>query len=314
VVNVPSLTEATSSRRIAVVGAPSSIGIRPYDDGQERHLNRAPGVLRERGLVTRLNAIDLGDVMPPPYKDFARPAGRPRNEGEVFAYSRALAERVMAAKSGRFCLVLGGDCSIVLGCLHGARRKTGDAIGLVYIDAHADFATTQESRTGSVASMCLAMAVGRGDSLLSRLGGDTPLVDPRHVAIVGRRDDHEWYGSSSLSELGVVDLPDATLRSSDPLDVAQSALAPVTAPGVRGFWIQLDADVINPAAMPAVDSPEPGGLMPDQVVRFLTPLVRHPRALGLSLTIYDPALDPDRACARRLVHLLESALAAPALD
>jgi arginase len=83
---------------------------------------------------------------------------------------------------------------------------------------------------------------------------------------------------------------------------------------VRGFWIQLDADAINPAAMPAVDSPEPGGLMPDELIRMLTPLVQHPGALGMSLTIYDPALDPDRACARRLVHLLESVFAAPARD
>ena len=299
-------------RRVAVVGAPSSIGIRPYDDGQERHVNRAPAVLRERGLVERLNAIDLGDVMPPPYKDFARPARRPRNEAGVLAYSRAIAERVAAAKSGRFCLVLGGDCSIVLGSLLGARRKAGDSIGLVYVDAHADFATPQESLTGSVASMCLAMAVGRGDSPLARLGGEAPLVDPRHVAIVGRRDDHEWYGSSALAELGVVDLPDARLRAGDPLAVAHAALAPVTRSGVRGFWIQLDADVMNPDAMPAVDSPEPGGLMPDQLARVLEPLVTHPAALGLSLTIYDPALDPDRAGARKLIHLLESLLVGPA--
>ena len=43
---------------------------------------------------------------------------------------------------------------------------------------------------------------------------------------------------------------------------------------------------------------------------MLTPLVQHPRALGLSLTTYDPALDPDRSCARRLVNMLEALLGA----
>jgi hypothetical protein len=43
-------------------------------------------------------------------------------------------------------------------------------------------------------------------------------------------------------------------------------------------------------------------------VELLTPLVRHPRALGLELTIYDPGLDPDRSCAARLVTLLENVL------
>jgi arginase len=71
----------------------------------------------------------------------------------------------------------------------------------------------------------------------------------------------------------------------------------------------MDADVLNPIVMPAVDSPEPGGPMPAEIVDLLAPLVRHPRALGLSLTLYDPALDPDRSCARRLVGLLAALLA-----
>ena len=64
------------ARAIAVVGAPSNIGIRPYDDGAMRHLNRAPQVLRERDLIARLRAADLGDVAPPLYQDFVRPPNR----------------------------------------------------------------------------------------------------------------------------------------------------------------------------------------------------------------------------------------------
>jgi arginase len=70
----------------------------------------------------------------------------------------------------------------------------------------------------------------------------------------------------------------------------------------------LDADVINPTVMAAVDSPEPGGPTIKELVDLLIPLVRHPRALGLELTIYDPGLDPDRSCATRLVSLLENVL------
>lgn len=36
---------------VTIIGAPSSIGIRPYDDGERaRQLDRAPGVLRELGV------------------------------------------------------------------------------------------------------------------------------------------------------------------------------------------------------------------------------------------------------------------------
>src|SRR5262245_8264109 len=114
------------SRPIAIVGAPSSIGVRPYEDGVVRHINRAPSVLRGRGLVDRLRAIDVGDVAPPPYADFDRPEGRARNEAALVRYSRALGDRIAGAMAnGQFTVVLGGDCSIVLACLLAARRRAG---------------------------------------------------------------------------------------------------------------------------------------------------------------------------------------------
>jgi len=300
------------NRSIAIVGAPSSIGIRPYDSGEPRQLDRAPAVLRELGLVQRLGASDLGDVIPPAYRDYVRTPGRVRNEAEVGAYSRKLAERMAVATSnGRLAVVLGGDCSIVLGCLLGARHSTQGSVGLIYIDAHADFGTPEESHTGSAASMCLALAVGRGETPLARLSGDEALVHGRDVVLIGRRDAAEpWYGHAALAASRILDIPGAALSERGVTEVATAALLSLTSAGseLRGFWIHLDADVINPTVMPAVDSPEPGGMTINEVVDLLTPFVRHPRALGLELTIYDPGLDPDRSCATRLVTLLENLL------
>ena len=299
------------ARALTVLGAPSNIGVRPYDDGVARHLNRAPAVLRERGLISRLRAIDLGDVAPPAYRDFTRPLHGVRNEDRVIAYSLALSDRLSAAIAhGQFGVVLGGDCSIVLACLLAARKKAGDALGLVYVDAHADYATAEESRTGSAASMALALATGRGETPLARLAGRAALVRDQRTALIGRRDAHqEWYGLAALAASPILDVPSAQLQRDDGLYLAELTLDHVAGKDGRGFWIQVDADVLDPAAMAAVDSPEPGGLTPRELLRVLTPLVQHPRALGLSLTTYDPALDPDRSCARRLVNLLEALLA-----
>src|SRR6266705_611771 len=98
-------------RPLAIVGAPTSIGIKPYENGTPRGLDQAPATLRRLGLMARLGAEDAGDVLPLPYRDFIRPPARPRNEAEVVSYSLALAERVGSlVGAGRFPLVLGGDC------------------------------------------------------------------------------------------------------------------------------------------------------------------------------------------------------------
>lgn len=298
---------AAVTRPLVILGAPSNIGIRPYDDGVTRGLDRAPAVLREELSERRLRSRDMGDVLPPPYRDYVRTPGRARNEDSVIAYSRALADRIAAATRGdAFVLVLGGDCSIVLGNLLGVRRRE-KPVGLVYVDAHADFATPQESRTGSVASMCLALAVGRGETPLARLD-DEPLVRPDDVVLIGRRDHAEpWYGHAALEATPILDLPHREVVSRGLARTAAVALERLTRPA-GGFWIHLDADVFDPAVVPAVDSPVPGGLSLEQAVVLLTPLVRHPRARGLELTIYDPSLDSDRGSAARLAEFLSQIL------
>jgi arginase len=296
------------SRSISVVGAPSSIGIRPYDGGGARRLDLAPAVLREHGLVFRLGARDFGDVVPPPYRDFAREPGRVRNADGVATYTNALATRIAsAAYDGEFVLLLGGDCSIVLAGLLGMKRLGHERVGLVYIDAHADFATPETSYTGSAASMCLGLAVGRGATPLARLGGIAPLVRSEDVVVIGRRDELEEpvYDEGALRASTALDLTHATVRDQGAYATSRAALERVTRRELDGFWIHVDADVLDPSLIPAVDSPEPNGLLLDELAEVVTPLVRHPRALGLELTIYDPALDPDRTSAAKLTSLLE---------
>ena len=320
-------------RRVAVLGAPSSIGLRPNDQtGAPQDVNRAPQALRALGLNERLGATDLRDVLPPPYEDFERPPGKGRNEAGVATYSRSLADPVAAGiDDDRFVVVIGGDCSVVLGCLLGAgraRRGIGSdpsRIGLVYVDGHADFASPEESMTGSVASMGLALAVGRGDTQLARLAGPMPLARGDDVALIGRRDEGQWYGHEALVVSGILDLPWAAIapggtavRPTALAETASTVLDRVAAADVGGFWIHVDADALNPDVMPAVGSPEPGGPDIDELATLLAPLVDHSKALGIAVSLYDPSLDPDRSSAPRLVELLaksrpgESRHAAPA--
>lgn len=201
-------------RSLAIIGAPSSIGIKPYDDGTARGLDQAPNALRDLGIVQRRGANDRGDVVPPPYRDFTRPAKRTRNEDGVANYSRALANAVAAATAHSLVVTLGGDCSIVLGCLMGFKDAGHSRLGLVYFDAHADFATPAVSPSGSAASMCLGLAVGQGDTQLAHLDGSEALVRPRDVVLIGRRDDVDApiYGQDALKTSGLLDLRQEIVR------------------------------------------------------------------------------------------------------
>ena len=298
------------NRSIVIVGAPSSIGIRPYDDGTQRRLDLAPDALRRAGVAAVADR-DEGDVLPGAYHDFRRPRTGVRNEAEVAAYSRDLAQKVAkAASDGAFVVMLGGDCSIILGALLGMRQAGHGSPGVVYIDAHTDFNSPDESETGSAASMCLALAVGRGESSLARLDGERALAQASDTVIVARRDLNDGGGSDAdlLREFDVLDIPHDMVRARGARAAARLALQRVTRQGVDGFWIHVDADVIDPSVMPAVDSPEPGGLRFDELAELLAPLVSHPKSLGLEVTIYDPQLDADGSSGAQLASLLQQVL------
>jgi arginase len=138
---------------------------------------------------------------------------------------------------------------------------------------------------------------------------EAALARPADVVVIGRRDDADepWYGQDALRVLPLLDLPHATVRERGPAAAARSRSNVWPGRAATGSG-SIDADVLDPGVLPAVDSPEPGGRGFDELGKLLTPLVRTPKALGLELTIYDPALDPDGSSAAKLAEPLERVL------
>ena len=258
-----------------------------------------PEVLRWNGFRARVGARDAGRVEPPAYTTAIHPCGV-RNADLIAGYSLELADAVEAiVLRDELPLVLGGDCSILLGNLLGARRHV-DRLGLVFIDGHADFFTPQSSQTSGAAGMDLALAVGIGPRPLSALSPDGPLVAPGSVVQVGLREE-----DAALRESGIAVLDLHEVEQSGPAAIARRTLERLE--GHSGFWIHVDADVLDDALMPAVDSRVPGGLSYEALVALLRPLLASPAALGVELTIYDPDLDPEGTIGRAFTAALVEA-------
>ena len=266
--------------------------------------------LRELGLRERLGAVDAGEVAPPRYSPQRDDATGIRNARAIADYSVALAAAVDAQlNANRFPLVIGGDCSILLGCLLGLRPRGRH--GLVFVDGHQDLQTPSVSRTGGAAGMDLALAVGVGPRLLSALGGDAPLVAAADVAMVGPRDNPAWYTGDDVQrarDAMHVRYLDA-LRRMGVAAAGEEAAGFVARAGVNGTWIHLDVDVLDDAVMPAVDSQQPDGLSYDELESLLRPVIDSGRVVGMDVTIYDPDRDPDGTAGRALVDGLVRLLA-----
>ncbi len=282
---------AGSGLPVVVIDAPSNLGLRPPQEGREPGVRGLASALRGRGLVTRLGAEDEGALTPPPYSPEVEPATGTRNGEAIRRFSIELAGRVGALLgSGRFPLVLGGDCSILLGSMLALRRV--GRFGLVFVDGHLDFRHPGNSPggLGAAAGEDLALVTGRGSGRLTDLDGLGPLVRDGDVVALGEREDYPEWRDIHSTEIIVWNL--ARLRELGFARAAHKAVERLRANGVEGFWVHLDADVLDDELMPAVDSRQPGGMSYEELVELLRPLLRSGLAVGMELTIFDPELDP----------------------
>lgn len=246
--------------------------------------------------------MDAGVVMPGRYvdDDATRASGHVRNEGAMIEHARRLADRVAGLlDTGDTPLVIGGDCSVLLGIGLALARHGGS--GLVHIDGHTDFRHPGNSDAcASVAGEDLAAAVGLHWPPIADIDGCGPYFSPARTVHIGHRDDDEEL-AEVRREIGQV------LSSRDVMTQGSAAVAAsVQSVAGRGFWLQIDVDVLDPSVMPAVDSPYPGGLSADQLTAVLAELA--PGAVGASVTVFDPDLDPDGRYARVVAEIVGGGL------
>ncbi|WP_028353651.1 arginase family protein [Bordetella petrii] len=290
----------------AILEAPSTLGL--ASGGVER----LPDQLLKLGLAERIHARRAERLAVPPKDPVPDPATGVLNAAAIAAWSPRLADAVEAVlDAGEFPVVLGGDCTIVLGSMLAFRRR--GRYGLLFIDGNADFFQPAAEPNGEGASMDLALVTGHGPAQLTDMEGRGPLVRPTDAVAFAYRDhkDQEEYGSQPLPrELKAIDLP--AVRAMGIEAAARAAVDHLAREELDGFFIHLDADCLDDAIMPAVDFRVPGGLAWDELEAVLRIALASGKAAGIEVTIYNPRLDQDGSAGRGLAGVLAAALGAAA--
>jgi arginase len=312
----PEAMTAPPTTAIAILDAPSNLGLRPPAPGVEPGARKLASALRATGLVRRLGARDAGRIEAPPYAPDPDPVVGFRNGTALGAYSEALADGIAPLLArGDFALVLGGDCSVLLGA--GIALKGRGRYGLAFVDGHDDYSYIRDRARYhgrlTAAGLDLALTTGNGPDALVNRRGLAPYIAPGDAVQIGlvRADgDSVSYATETFDASGIHAIPADEIRRVGAVAAAADARTRLEAMPTAGFWIHVDADVLAARVMPAVDSPNPDGLSFDQLEVILAHLLASPRAVGLELTIYDPDLDPDGRFGRALADSLVRAFAA----
>jgi arginase len=285
---------------ISILSFNSNLGLIEPSPGAEPGVKKLPESLRKSGFFDLINPQEVIQLEPPPYSMWLDPVSDMRNTDSIAAYAKMqvpILQDVVSRKN--FALVLGGDCSILIGNAL-ALKKQGD-YKLFFIDGHTDFMWPALSSTHGVAGMDLAIVTGHGHEKLSNIDGYRPYFRENDTWCVGNREYHpDYVAAIENTSIHYYDLH--TLRKSGIGSCIDSFFENLSAHQPDGFWIHLDVDVLDPLIMPAVDSPDPGGLNYPELISLLDPLLSHPYCTGMEITILDPDRDPDGKIVREFVR------------
>ena len=291
--------------QIDLIGVPVDLG------AGRRGVDMGPSAIRYASLQNKLEEMgntieDKGNIEVPiqemckvtdpklKYIDCIIPMGR-RVAGAV----------ATSVQTGHFPLVLGGDHSLSVGSIRGAAKHR--KLGVIWVDAHADFNTPATTPSGNIHGMPLAALCGLGDPRLTSLWDEMPpVIDPQRVAVIGARD-LDLGEKQNLRDAGVMVQSMEQIDRLGMVTALEQAIERVSQ-DVDGIYLSFDMDALDPRHASGVGTPVPGGLTFREAHLACEVVAETGKLIGMDMVEVNPILDVQNQTAILAVEFIRSAL------
>jgi arginase len=290
---------------IRIIGVPMDLG------ADRRGVDFGASAIRYAGLSDQLRRLghsvhDIGNIVVP--QPESQPIGNPHLKylDPIVQVAEDLAQQVAdGLRSNEFPLILGGDHSIALGSISGV-ASVHRPLGVIWIDAHADFNTEETTPSGNIHGMILAALAGLGNERLTHVGGWTPKLNPDNIVVIGARDLDPGE-QALLREHRVHVFTMSSIDQYGMSEVLRQAIALAGKQG-QGIHLSMDMDSMDPREAPGVGTPVRGGLSYREAHLAMEMLADSQRLVSMDVVEVNSILDQGNATARLAVELILSAL------
>ncbi|TXK59833.1 arginase [Alkalisalibacterium limincola] len=290
---------------ISLIGVPTDIG------AGHRGASMGPEALRVAGLGEALSGrgldvVDRGNVSGPA-NPWLPPTEGYRHLEEVVAWNRATMDAVAAElEHGRLPIVLGGDHCLAVGSIVAVAahcRKVGKKLRIIWLDAHADFNTSDLTPSGNVHGMPVACLCGHGPEPMVNLGGSSPAITPDMVRQVGIRSVDE--GERRLVHEAGLDIYDMRYIDEHGMRRAMEEVLKDVDEDTH-IHVSFDVDFLDPSFAPGVGTTVQGGPTYREA-QLVMEMIADTGLMGsLDIVELNPALDEKNRTGLVAVDLVES--------
>jgi arginase len=296
------------SHKIRILGVPMDLG------QSRRGVDMGPSAVRYAGLQDRLIRLgyqveDCGNVPVPVVEEIKQEDRSPdeieqnaRHLGAVVEVCQGIYERaVNCVQEGEIAVFLGGDHSISVGSVSGVASQR--RVGVIWVDAHADYNTPKTSPSGNVHGMPVAALLGDGPEPLVNIGYPGPKLHPSQVAMIGIRnldfEERQRLIKSGISVFTMTDIDEHGIAQ-----ITRQALYRLN--HLDYIHVSLDMDSLDPDIAPGVGTPIPGGLTYREAHLLMEILAGSGKVNSMDIVEINPILDTRNQTAEMAVELAAS--------
>ena len=291
--------------RISLIGAPTDIG------AADRGASMGPEALRVAGLAQALSArgldvVDVGNLggpvnpVQPPHEGY-------RHLDQVIAWNRAVMDAVSAELAqDRLPVLLGGDHCLAIGSISAVAahcRKHGHKLRVLWLDAHADFNTSEITPSGNIHGMPMACVCGLGPAALTGLSGRSPAVDASNIRQIGIRS----VDAGEKKLVHDIGLEILDMRYIDEVGMKRAMIEALSGMDRNThLHVSFDVDFLDPSIAPGVGTTVPGGPNYREAQLCMEMIADSGRLASLDVMELNPAFDNHNQTAKLAVDLIES--------
>ena len=293
---------------ISLIGAPTDVG------AGTRGASMGPEALRVAGLQTALEAhgllvIDQGNLTGPA-NPWQAPESGYRHLPQVVEWNQRVFDAVLAnLQQGHLPILMGGDHCLGLGSISAVARHcadTGKTLRVLWLDAHADFNTSELTPSGNVHGMPVACLFGFGPEALTKMAGmpgGKPALQPSQIRQIGIRSvdagEKRFVHEQGLEVFDMRSIDEIGMRQ-----VMLQALAGLD--DNTHLHVSFDVDFLDPDIAPGVGTTVPGGPTYREAQLCMEMIADSGRLASLDIVELNPALDVRNRTALLAVDLVES--------
>jgi arginase len=294
-----------TTRSVALVGVPTDIG------AGHRGSSMGPEALRVARIGQALarhgmHVVDRGNLAGP-LNPWGPPVDGYRHLDEVVSWNTLVHGAIYAElQEGRLPIMLGGDHCLAIGSISAVARhcrEAGKKLRVLWLDAHADFNTSQITPSGNIHGMPVACLCGHGPDVLTHIGGHVPAITPDVIRQIGIRSVDEGE-KRFVHEVGI-DIYD--MRYID--EIGMKAAMEEALAGVDDdthLHVSFDVDFLDPSIAPGVGTTVRGGPNYREAQLCMEMIADTGRVGSLDIVELNPAYDKRNQTAKLAVELVES--------